>query len=276
VEAAVELARRVYENPEPLVLAQLLELYLRHPDPLLRVAAASTYLDLTADPARLMPVLADGTESPEELVRELAATVLSRAAPDHPRLAALAQSGPAGDTGAPAHTSLLVHGTFARTSLWWQPGGDFHTYVLQNVRRDLYSQPDRFEWSGGYSDAARAMGADDLGRWLADHGLHRPDLFAHSHGGSVAMLTSHQFGVNMNELVLLSCPVHVDRYMPDFTSVAKVVSIHVHLDLVILADRGGQKYTDPRIQEHVLPVWFDHSATHDPGTWAANHVPNML
>jgi hypothetical protein len=106
--------------------------------------------------------------------------------------------------------------------------------------------------------------------------MNRPDLFAHSHGGSVAMLASKHHGLALGELVLLSCPVHAHKYMPDFNSVTKVVSIRVHLDLVILADRGGQKFQHPQIHENVLPLWFDHSATHSPSVWQAHHVPAKL
>ncbi|HEX7895485.1 MAG TPA: hypothetical protein VF447_14905, partial [Terriglobales bacterium] len=76
--------------------------------------------------------------------------------------------------------------------------------------------------------------------------------------------------------VLLSCPVHWPKYMPDFDITQKAVSVRVHMDLVILADRGGQKFSDPRIQEHVLPLWFDHFATHDPANWQKYNIPAML
>jgi len=48
------------------------------------------------------------------------------------------------------------------------------------------------------------------------------------------------------------------------------------MDLVILADRGGQKFTDPRIDEHVLPVWFDHFATHDPAVWDKYNIEQWV
>ena len=77
-------------------------------------------------------------------------------------------------------------------------------------------------------------------------------------------------------LILLSCPVHVRAYYPNFTAVSRVVSIRVRLDLVILADRGGQLFSDPRIEEHVLPVWFDHQATHVPTIWETYGVPAFV
>jgi hypothetical protein len=56
----------------------------------------------------------------------------------------------------------------------------------------------------------------------------------------------------------------------------RVVSIRVHLDLVILVDGGGQRFNPPQIEEHVLPIWFDHSATHDPANWQQYNVPAFL
>lgn len=275
-DSTADLAQQLYTEPTPLIAAQLLEIYLRHPDPLLRVAAASSYYTLSAEPSRMLPVLVDGTESNDPLTRTVAATALARVAPTHPRLAELTQSAPPGAGGAPSHSSLLIHGTFAASSAWWQPGGDFHRYLRATVRPDLYDQADRFGWSGGYSNAARAIAADELHAWISRHDWNRPDLFTHSHSGSVAMLASHQDGLNFGEVVLLSCPVHVHQYMPDFNSVWKVVSIRVHLDLVILADGGGQRFWHPKIQENVLPVWFDHFATHQPEIWQEYTVPAML
>jgi hypothetical protein len=45
---------------------------------------------------------------------------------------------------------------------------------------------------------------------------------------------------------------------------------------VILADRGGQHFSDPRISENVLGIWFDHFATHDPKVWTKYNVPARL
>ena len=53
-------------------------------------------------------------------------------------------------------------------------------------------------------------------------------------------------------------------------------SFRVRMDLVILADRGGQRFQDNHIDEHVLPIWFDHFATHDPHTWDRYRVRSML
>jgi len=221
-----QVAQTFHQAPSPLTAAQLLEACLSDPNELTRVAAASAYFDLTTEPRDLLAILAQGTYSRDRLTAEVALTALAQVAPKHPRLLGLIRRRVRKRRRRPAHTSLLVHGTWARTADWWQPGGDFHEYMLKTpVRADLYTQSDRFEWFGGYSDAARNLGGADLADWLAAKSAQGADLFAHSHGGSVAMLASHDARLTINELVLLACPVHVPKYLPNFSRVSKVVSI---------------------------------------------------
>lgn len=270
-----KLAERLFDDPTTEAAAELLEASLRHPEELVRVSAASSYFEVSTQPQRLIKILADGTRSEDRLVRNVAATALGRVAPEHARLRALTRSQPTRTKRKPSHTSLLVHGTFARTATWWQPGGDFHSFVLAKMRPDLYGAPDRFDWSGGYSDAARSIGAIQLRDWVTAHGLGGLDVFGHSHGANIMMLAT-QNGLTAGTMVLMSCPVHIPKYIADFTRVNRVVSIHVHLDLVVLADRGGQRFNHPNIEEHVLPIWFDHSAAHEPAVWKKQHLKAVL
>jgi hypothetical protein len=274
-----ELARDLFSEPTAAKAGSLMEACLRHPHELVRVAAAAAYHDRSSEPEKLTAILEQGTRSVDLLIRQLAATALAQVTPDHTRLSDFTKSAgrAAGVAGASAHTAMLVHGTWALGATWWQPGGDFHSYLLQELRPDLYKNNDRFAWSGGYSPDARELGAEDLLRWVNSHNEQGLDLFTHSHGGSVAMLASNQ-GLQVGELVLLSCPVHFQKYQPDFSRVRKAVSIRVRLDLVILADRGGQRFKHPKIEENVLPIWFDHTATHNPDVWknSTYKIPAML
>lgn len=43
-----------------------------------------------------------------------------------------------------------------------------------------------------------------------------------------------------------------------------------------VTDEGGQRFQHPDIRENVLPLWFDHSATHRPNVWIKYGVPAML
>jgi hypothetical protein len=273
------LAKGVYETPTPDAAAALLNECLFHDHELIRTCAAAAYFSNAADPALLIGILAKATSSKDALTRSVAATALARFAPGDARLEALMRPRRLRTRRRPSRTSLMVHGTWARGQSWWQPGGDFHTYVRSEVRPDLYSASDRFEWSGGYSEAARAEAGIALSAWIVDpqRNLNGLDVFAHSHGGSVAMLATQALA-SVGQLVLLSCPAHEDQYLPDFNHVQKVVSIRVHADLVIFADGGGQRFRDPRMaqNEHVLSCWFDHSLTHDAETWRQFDVPSML
>jgi hypothetical protein len=277
--AARTLARAAgafYRDASVETAAALLEVSLRHPHELVRVSAAASYFEVAADPRRALRVLEHGVRSRDRLTRDLAAHALARVDPRNPRLERLLRPRREPSRRKRSRTSLIVHGTWGRTSSWWQPpGGEFWKYVHDEVDQNVYGAGDRFEWSGGYSDRARALAGSDLPVWIDDQELAGLDLFTHSHGGSVAMLATHN-GTAVGRLVLLSCPVHWPKYTPDFARVVKVVSVRVHLDLVILVDGGGQRFTDPRIHENVLPIWFDHFATHDPDVWRREDVPSLL
>jgi hypothetical protein len=272
-----ELAKEHVRQPAANSATNLMEACLRHPHEIVRVAAAAAYYDWSSERPKLTVILEQGTRSADLLTRELAATALAQVNPNDARLSDFQRSSGRAAGASGGHTAMLVHGTFALGALWWQPGGDFHSYLLQQIRSDLYNNNDRFVWSGGYSTDARALAADDLVRWVSSHKEEGLDLFTHSHGGSVAMLSTNK-GLKIGELVLLSCPVHFPKYLPDFNRVRKIVSIRVRLDLIILADRGGQKFRHPKIRENILPIWFDHRATHDPDVWknSTYHIPAML
>ena len=170
-------------------------------------------------------------------------------------------------------TSVVVHGTtFGRGSDWWKSGRVFPRYLKGNVAPNLYGGSKPFFWSGLYSDTARELGAWELLNWAGGKPLDH--VFAYSHGGSVAMRAS-KLGLDIDKLVLLSCPVH-RRYAPDFQHVRNVVSVRTRLDLVILADGGGQRFKDARIADHVLPVWFRHKATRERAVWQRYGIATML
>ena len=268
-------AQNFYKDSNSETAAALLETSLRNPQQLVRVAAASSYVDVAADPTPAIRILEDGLRSRNFLTRDVSAYALAHVDPRNSRLAELLRAKKITSRRKPSRTSTIIHGTWASGSPWWQPGGDFWTYLHDNVDANLYGAADRFGWTGGYSDAARADAGTALHDWVQQHNLDGLDLFTHSHGGNVAMLANHA-GTKVGKMVLLSCPVHWPKYTPEFTLTQKVISVRVHLDLVILADRGGQRFSDPRIQENVLPIWFDHFATHDQANWAKYNIPGML
>ncbi len=212
------IARRLFEAPEPIRAARLADYCLDDPDPLTRVAAAVLDFRLAADPRPAIETLAEGTRSNDELVRDVAATGLARISPRHPALDALrggrdVEPGPGADED--HRTSMLIHGTWARNASWWQPGGDFHTYIQSEYRPDLYAGADRFEWTGGYSPGARAAAALKLEQWISDNNEEGIHLITHSHGGNVAFLASGS-SPRIGDLIVLSCPVR-DEYVPNLS-----------------------------------------------------------
>ena len=268
------MAEDLYATQSMTSAAALAEASMDHPHELVRVAAAHTALAMTTEPARPYEILVRGTRSDDELVRDLAATALARYRPDDPALRPLIIE-PEGLSEGRAYTSTMIHGTWAANGTWWPPHGDFWDYVDQNVWNDLYSGADAYKWSGGYSNGARDQGAGLLVTWINSHAASNLSFMAHSHGTSVSMLASWR-GVIFGRAVFLSSPVHPSQYNMNFNAVQKVVSIRVKFDLVLLADGSGSRFTDPRYNEHVLPVWFNHSATHDPAVWTKYNIPAML
>jgi hypothetical protein len=267
------LAGHLFESSRLSDAAILLTASIRSDEAITRVTSAGTLIELVGPDPRLVQLVVAATHDDDALTREVAATLLAAVIPDHPRLLQMTAGEDHGGTER-VRTSLLIHGTWARRYTWWRSGGDFHSFVQTNVWPDVYSGSDAFAWPGGYSDEARELASQDLIDWVASHGPSAPRLMAHSHGGSVSMLAT-QHSVSVPHLVLLSCPVHT-RYLPEFHHVQKTTSIRVHLDLVILADRGGQRFRDSRIDEHVLPLWFHHSCTHDPAVWVRHNVTSWL
>jgi hypothetical protein len=121
-----EIFRITADAPSALWTAGLFEASLRHSEELVRVAAAGAYQRFTTEKNRIINILLRGTYSDEPLVRDLAATALAQVDPLNNRLNGLQYKAQAAGGGEPSHTTLLVHGTFARQATWWQPGGDFH------------------------------------------------------------------------------------------------------------------------------------------------------
>jgi hypothetical protein len=275
VPAIGQIARRLSDTGDPDLAASLVAAAMAHPSPLVQVAAAAAAFsffagDDLAEPLRILETWALASDS---FTRSLARAALGRYAPASAELRRLRRKMLPRIAGKASHTTLIVHGTFARQNSWWQFGGDFHTYLSAEVGLDVYSAADRYDWSGGYSDLARSRAGRELRDWVEARALAEVDLVCHSHGGNVAMLASA--GGRVRKLVLMSCPAHEGKYDPD-TSVADIVAFRVRMDLVILVDGGRQSFKNPRIRQHRLPIWFNHSATHEPQVWRDHNLPALL
>jgi hypothetical protein len=267
-----DLVRELYEQPKPETAGEILLLGLGDPDELIRAAAAISFLDLFDEISlavtALLSIIEDGSN---ELARELAELVIRKLGTTAPIVPLNPRDDAVRSEGNLA-TTVLIHGThfgFVGTPIadWWKPRGDFHSFIKGSFRPNLYAKPDFFTWSGGFSDHARQLAAIELRDWSRNRGFSEFDVIAHSHGGNVAMWAT-QLGVSLNNLVLLSCPAHPRRYLPEFTRVKQVVSYQIKLDWVILADGGATKFNHPRISDRILPRWFrHHEDTRKPSFW---------
>jgi hypothetical protein len=260
------VAQALYRAPSANSAAALFEVGLHSPHPLVRVAAAAGARETTRTRPELLALLRAEVDSHQTLVATLARTVLAQIRPDDRGLAAHVGSPPPiepRDRG--SSTAVLTHGTWGAEGTWYQPGGDFYTRI-DAERPDLDLHDKSFTWSGGYSDVARRLASRQLVDWGAAEGLTAPDLFAHSHGGTVGNLaTSH--GLSLGRLVYMGWPVH-EEWFPDGNRVERVIDVRVNMDLVILVDRGGQRIRGAPfpVEEHVNG-WFDHTSTHEPDYW---------
>lgn len=167
--------------------------------------------------------------------------------------------------GAGTSTSIIVHGTYGWPGKWWFPGGDFHEFLLNDVRPDLYCGSNPFNWSGAYRNKHREIAAERLAGWTQDT-VSGPlnSVFAHSYGGIIA-LKATRYGLVIKELVLLGVPAENVRV--EWRSIGRAVSLRIHVDLVLLAARRPQRFTE-NVEEHYLPHWFlNHGDSHDPVIW---------
>src|SRR5260370_3330642 len=145
----VASAPEFYKASNSESAAALLESSLRHPHQLVRVSAASSYVDVAANPAPAIRILEDGMRSKHWLTRDISAYTISHVDPNNAQLAELLRSLRVRTRRKPSRTATIIHGTWASGSTWWQPNGDFWTYLHDNVDASLYGAADRFGWSGG-------------------------------------------------------------------------------------------------------------------------------
>jgi hypothetical protein len=275
---AARAARRLYEDPTPEHAAALVEAGLHHRDRLVRTAAAVSALDTTGPREDVVAILERSVHARDADTREIARIGLARVAPQHPAFADMVVEPRRGARRRrPSRTAAITHGTFAARTRWWQPGGDFYQY-LDTLTPSLHLHSRSFQWSGMYSTAARDLAAEQLTNWVVTEQLQRPDLFGHSHGVTVINLATRR-GLRLDRLVMLAWPVH-DEWLPDLSNVQRVISHRVRMDLVILADRGGQRLpqafrASPKVAEHVVG-WFRHSLPHEPDHWRNNRLDASL
>jgi len=188
---------------------------------------------------------------------------------------------PAALPPAPAETgvvSTIIHGTWAWPGNWWEPGGDFHRFIQNNYRSNLYNDGAPFSWSGAYRPGHRRRGAQRLFNWgtaLSPGGFET--LFAHSYGGDIAARAVAVHRARVDELVLLSVPVTEYVEAAVATNI-RVVDVRLYFDPV-LALTGRPQRIEPlpdNVTEVVFKLWRrDHGASHREGVWRKEDVATL-
>ncbi|MCH9651558.1 MAG: hypothetical protein K0U98_25250 [Deltaproteobacteria bacterium] len=184
----------------------------------------------------------------------------------------------------PDRLAVIVHGTWAKNGTWWRRQADdlaedkkpnFHQYLKTICGLDhLYSGDEPFIWSGRNRGSARHNAAIAFGEWVSNHNPDHLEVYGHSHGANVAMLSTQQ-GLPIQKLVMLSPPVRKD-YFANWDRVGEAYNVQAAFDPVVGIARGGQRFNLPgTVQEMKLDA-RSHSASHDPKTWEDNGVPAFL
>ena len=262
----MKVAREVYRRPSAEAAAALFEAAMASPHPLVAVAGAAGARETTRLRPKIRETLQKAIRSKDRLVSRLALAAISHIGPMESIADKKVIKQPKSrKRRRKSNTAVIAHGTFAANGSWYRPGGDFYD-ALKSNRPDLDLHDRSFKWTGAYSDRARRADARLLKQWISDQGLGRPDFIAHSHGGTIANLAT-RLGVQFDRLVLMGWPVH-DKWFPEFSNVNRIIDVRVRLDLVVMLDRGGQRFRTRNfeIEEH-RQGWFDHSSTHDPAYW---------
>ncbi len=272
-EARLPLWRRLAAEPSVSDSIAWLRLLMTDEEPVAAVAAAVSlsYWRRRKEveipfPLAVAPALVDRYTAASDPV---AAAVASAARP--PEEFAVPRGRPRQIDGS---IGLIVHGTGAWRGTWWDPGGDFHTYAKLTLCGGLYSGGMPFSWSGAYRGSHRRKAAERLAKWV----MEASDgtvccLYAHSYGGVIALM-SNVYGVKIKQLVLLSVPYEAEPV--EWRNIDRAMSLRIHRDLVLLAARRRQRFTE-NVEEHWLPQWFvSHSDSHDPDVWDAEDCKGML
>ena len=277
-------ARQINKDPSLENIVVLAAISSVHPDPLVQLAAAPLLYELTdrrdiafRDVQRIM-------QFDDELLKNLGATLYTRLL--FP--GAVHSTGTAGAFRKTSNkpvlqgsSTIVLHGTLftgKHPGDWWRNGSDFLNYLkwdvpIENLNRVPLHKV-QYEWTGGYSHQARLDAAASLVNFVKDD-VSCIGTVAHSHGGNVSLLASHNFDIG--RIVLLATPIHKNIYSPS-NHVGAIFSVRSKADLVILAD-GGENVTPgnwQQLEEEVFVGWFSHSAPRNSLRWEREEVKEDL
>jgi pimeloyl-ACP methyl ester carboxylesterase len=185
-----------------------------------------------------------------------------------------------------ADMTIIIHGTGARSARWWQHGSGFWNYI-NGVVGNVYGGSDAFSWSGRNRHSARQTAATDLANWALAHPATNLDIIAHSHGGNVALLASHE-GLEIRKLINLGTPIRTE-YLPSLHNIETLHNVFSTRDFVqtpagTIPNRRGEGRTladSERIINHRATddgtgSSPGHSELHETSTWQASYLEQLL
>lgn len=181
--------------------------------------------------------------------------------------------------------TIIVHGTFAATSIWWQPGSAFWSHI-NNITQNVYSGSNPFCWTGNNNHKDRVIGAQNLISWCKKHTFKEIDIIAHSHGGNVCLYAS-SLGLKIRKLILLGTPIRLE-YLPDLKNIKEVHNIFSTGDLVQKPGTFPNRRSEGRTLADSLTITNHraennekgnnpgHSELHEPATWNTSNLNRVL
>lgn len=191
----------------------------------------------------------------------------------------------------PERFSVVVHGTFARLSrgpqCWYEPNAELPMLIRSECTPDLYAASNYFRWEAGYNQQARDSGTEDLLSWCRDRGVdHLDTVFAHSHGGNVALSAIEQ-GLQVELLVLLHTPVlprSDAAWRTIQENVKRILDLRTHVDYVVHLDSliTGSRNKLPSIVRNarrLVPsvpahIQVSHTRYVKASVWRSRNIPN--
>jgi len=177
--------------------------------------------------------------------------------------------------------TILVHGTFAKGSQDFLPGGSF----FQNVARTVHDRTVvSFQWSGKNSHQARVGAAKALAAFIRSYQFapgEQLNIVAHSHGGNVA-ISAINMGLSkpVDNFITLGTPSRSGYRLLEPSQVSHWVNVYDSFDKV--QNHGGGNYlssfqTGPaaRTEPYALNLNWDvdlgpfesHRALHSSAAW---------
>jgi pimeloyl-ACP methyl ester carboxylesterase len=231
------------------------------------------YVDAFLIAATVRSRLSQALQSPDSITRSLAIAALVPAADAHGSPPPQDSEFPPTTATGAATVSTIIHGTKAWTGDWWRPKvGDFHRFIHDIYRPNLYNGGGRFSWSGAYSAKHRAKAAEDFVAWvedLAPQGIQT--LFGHSYGGEIAARAAN-LGTPIDQLVLLSTPV-TSHVKAAAAAGERIVDIRLPLDPILALELRPQRLAPRENVTRVITSWrLSHSATHEESVWVSDDI----